>query len=128
MDECYPWQKLTWPMARWAKTRVIYIVHVSWITVLFLNSYSHDISHIQVLNWSMPSSKKHVYLEKKQWLNFNILHNPLYIFFSNNLANLKQEYLYLNNYRCYRLYLEIFKQAHCLFRNFQKFVQNIQIP
>ena len=38
--------------------------YLSWIAVLFLNSFSHDISHIQVLNWSMPSSIKHVYLEK----------------------------------------------------------------
>jgi hypothetical protein len=39
---------------------------------VLLNSFSHDISHIQILNWSMPSSKKHVYLEKNKWLNFNI--------------------------------------------------------
>jgi hypothetical protein len=38
--------------------------YLSWIAVLFLNSFSHDISHIQVLNWSMPSNKKHAYLEK----------------------------------------------------------------
>jgi hypothetical protein len=25
--------------------------YLSWIAVLFLNSFSHDISHIQVLNW-----------------------------------------------------------------------------
>jgi hypothetical protein len=46
--------------------------YLSWIAVLLLNSFSHDISHIKVLNWSMPSSKKHVYLEKNKWLNFNI--------------------------------------------------------
>jgi hypothetical protein len=46
--------------------------YLTWIAVLFLNSFSHDISHIQVLNWSMPRSKKHVYLEKNKWLNFNI--------------------------------------------------------
>ena len=46
--------------------------YLSWIAVLFLNSFSHDISHIQLLNWSMSSSKKHVYLEKNKWLNFNI--------------------------------------------------------
>ena len=38
--------------------------YLSWIAVLFLNSFSHNISHIQILNWSMPSNKKHVYLEK----------------------------------------------------------------
>jgi hypothetical protein len=38
--------------------------YLSWIAELFLNSFSHEISHIQVLKWSMPSSKKHVYLEK----------------------------------------------------------------
>jgi hypothetical protein len=55
--------------------------YLSWIAVLFLNSFSHDISHIQVLNWSMPSSKKHVYLEKNKWLNFNIFSLNSVIFF-----------------------------------------------
>jgi len=57
--------------------------YLSWIAVLFLNSFSHDISHIQVLNWSIPSSKKHVYLEK---INDFIL---IY-FFSNSVIFLRR--------------------------------------
>jgi hypothetical protein len=45
---------------KWTKNKS----YLSWIAELFLNSFSHEISHIQVLKWSMPSSKKHVYLEK----------------------------------------------------------------
>jgi hypothetical protein len=34
--------------------------YLSWTAALFLNSFSNDISHIQVLSWRMPSSKKYV--------------------------------------------------------------------
>lgn len=90
-------------LQNWEKRQKI--SYLSWIAVLFLNSFSHDISHIQILNWSMPSSKKHVYLEKNKWLNFIIffLNSVIFlrrpkiicvvhcIFLPNNLANLKQE-------------------------------------
>ena len=83
--------------------------YLSWIAVLFLNSFSHDISHIQVLNWSMPSSKKHVYLEKTNDL-------ILIFFFLNSVIFLRTQGIVLStkiygNWQCFYLLL-LFSQGH----------------
>ena len=83
--------------------------YLTWIAVLFLNSFSHDISHIQVLNWSMPSSKKHVYLEKTNDL-------ILIFFFLNSVIFLRMQGIVLltkiyGNWRCFYLLL-LFSQGH----------------
>jgi hypothetical protein len=83
--------------------------YLTWIAVLFLNSFSHDISHIQVLNWSMPSSKKHVYLEKTNDL-------ILIFFFLNSVIFLRMQGIVLltkiyDNCQCFYLLL-LFSQGH----------------
>jgi hypothetical protein len=83
--------------------------YLSWIAVLFLNSFSHDISHIQVLNWSMPCGKKHVYLEKTNDL-------ILIFFFLNSVIFLRMQGIVLltkiyGNWQCFYLLL-LFSQGH----------------